>query len=70
MRDYVDARSSIGEFLHAASLLIFIVMTAIPSTEVQFYGIFVVYAFLILVIIDSLILPLSVRRKLAREVRR
>ncbi|THG33448.1 DUF3043 domain-containing protein [Naasia lichenicola] len=66
VRDYVDARTGIGEAFMPV-LLIFIVMTAIPSKEVQFYGIFVVYAFLILVIIDSLILAVTVRRKVREK---
>ena len=62
VRDYVDARTGIGE-LFMPVLLVFIIMQAIPNAELQFYGIFVVYAFLLLVIIDAVLLAVTVRRK-------
>jgi len=62
VRDYVDARTGIGEAFMPV-LLIFIIMQAIPSPDLQFYGIFAVYAFLIIVIIDAVLLGFAVRRK-------
>ena len=44
VRDYVDARFSIGEFMIPVMFLV-IILTFIPSPEVQTYGILALWAF-------------------------
>lgn len=62
VRDYVDARFSIGEVLIPVMFLV-IVLTLVPSYEVQSIGILALWAFFIVAVIDVIILGVLVTRK-------
>ncbi len=64
VRDYVDARFSVGEMTIPLMLGV-IVLTFFPSMEVQFFGIVAMWAFMLVAVIDSVVLGLVVKRKLA-----
>lgn len=64
VRDYVDARFSIGEFL-IPIMLIVLLLTLVP--EAQVLGIMVVWAYLALSIVDVILLGFTLRRKLAAK---
>ena len=66
MRDYVDARFSIGEVLIPVMFAV-IVLTFIPSYEVQTIGIFALWAFFLVSVVDVIILGVILRRKLAAK---
>lgn len=66
VRDYVDARFSIGEVLIPVMFAV-IVLTFIPSYEVQTIGIFALWAFFLVSVIDVIILGTVLRRKLAAK---
>lgn len=63
VRDYVDARYTVAEFLMPVMLVI-IVLTFVPVTALQYYGIIVLWAFFALAIIDSAIMTFSMRRRM------
>ena len=63
VRDVVDARWNVGEFLMIAALL-FVVLTFIPSLAVQSLVMLVFWALLLVVIADSLLLRRTLRRRL------
>ncbi|WP_308796314.1 DUF3043 domain-containing protein [Agromyces silvae] len=62
VRDYVDARFSIGEVLIPVMFLV-IVLTLVPSYEVQSIGILALWAFFLIAVIDVIILGALVTRK-------
>jgi hypothetical protein len=64
VRDYVDARTSIGEFLIPVMVLV-LMATVFPQPEVQVGAFVVLWAFFIAAVIDCVILGFIVRRKLA-----
>ena len=66
VRDYVDARFSIGEVLIPVMFAV-IVLTFIPSYEVQTIGIFALWAFFLVSVVDVIILGVVLRRKLAAK---
>jgi hypothetical protein len=66
VRDYVDARFSIGEVLIPVMFAV-IVLTFIPSYEVQTIGIFALWAFFLVSVVDVIILGVILRRKLAAK---
>lgn len=66
VRDYVDARFSIGELLIPFMFLV-IVMTFFPQPEVQFLSIVTLWAFFLIAIVDVLLLGFRLRRKLAAK---
>ena len=66
VRDYVDARFSIGEVLIPVMFAV-IVLTFIPSYEVQTIGIFALWAFFLVSVVDVIILGTVLRRKLAAK---
>lgn len=66
VRDYVDARFSIGEVLIPVMFAV-IVLTFIPSYEVQTIGIFALWAFFLVSVIDVIILGTVLKRKLAAK---
>ncbi len=66
VRDYVDARFSIGELLIPLMFLV-IVLTFFPQAEVQLIGIVALWAFFIVAIADCVLLGFLVRRKLAAK---
>ncbi|HWR86193.1 MAG TPA: DUF3043 domain-containing protein [Rhodoglobus sp.] len=64
VRDYVDARFSVGELLIPVMFVI-IILTFFPQPEVQFFSIIALWAFFIVAVIDVVILGFLLRRKLA-----
>jgi hypothetical protein len=63
VRDYVDARYTVAEFLMPVMLVI-IVFTFVPVTALQYYGIVVLWSFFALAIIDSAIMAFTMRRRM------
>jgi hypothetical protein len=66
VRDYVDARFSIGEVLIPAMFII-LVLTFLPQPELQTIGIYVLWGFFLVAVIDAIVLGMLVRRKLAAK---
>lgn len=66
VRDYVDARISIGEFLIPVMFFV-IILTFIPSVEAQTISILGLWAFFLVAVLDSVILGFIVRRKLTQK---
>jgi hypothetical protein len=66
VRDYVDARFSIGEILIPVMFAV-IVLTFVPSYEVQTIGIFALWAFFLISIVDVIVLGFVLQRKLAAK---
>lgn len=66
VRDYVDARFSVGEFL-IPIMFVVIILTFIPDPYVQTYGILGLWAFFIIAVVDSVILGFILTRKLERK---
>jgi hypothetical protein len=66
VRDYVDARYNIGEYMIPVVVLV-LVLTLFPQPEVQFYGTIALWVFFIIAILDCVILGFTVRRKLAAK---
>lgn len=66
VRDYVDARTSLGEFLIPVMFLV-IIATFIPSIEAQTISILVLWGFFIVAILDSVLLSWLVKRRLAKK---
>ncbi len=63
VRDYVDARFSIGEILIPFMFLI-ILLTFVPSAEVQAIGIMALWAFFLVAVLDVVILGFILTRKI------
>lgn len=66
VRDYVDARFSIGEILIPVMFAV-IVLTLVPSYEVQTIGIFALWGFFLVSVVDVIILGTILNRKLAAK---
>ena len=66
VRDYVDARTSVGEFMLPV-LGVVIVLYVFPQVEVQLIMMGILWLFLIAAFIDALILGRIVRKKLAAK---
>ncbi|WP_353814047.1 DUF3043 domain-containing protein [Agromyces sp. SYSU T00266] len=66
VRDYVDARFSIGEILIPVMFAV-IVLTFVPSYEVQTIGIFALWGFFLVSVVDVIILGFTLQRKLAAK---
>ncbi|MEJ3403251.1 DUF3043 domain-containing protein [Rathayibacter sp. YIM 133350] len=66
VRDYVDARWSVGEALLPVMFLV-IVLTFIPNYTVQSVGILALWGFFLVAVVDSFVLGLTLRRKLAAK---
>ncbi len=66
VRDYVDARFSVGELLIPLMFGV-IILTFFPQPEVQAIGIAALWAFFLVAIADVVILGFIVRRKLAAK---
>jgi hypothetical protein len=66
IRDYVDARFSIGEILIPVMFVV-IVLTFIPSYEVQTIGIFALWGFFLISVADVIILGFTLQRKLGAK---
>ncbi len=66
VRDYVDARFSVGEFL-IPMMFIIIILTFIPSPDVQLVSLIALWGFFLVAVADVVILGLLLRRKLAAK---
>lgn len=66
VRDYVDARFSIGELMIPLMFLV-IILTFFPQPEVQVIGIVALWAFFIVAIADSILLGFMVTRRLGAK---
>ena len=64
VRDFVDARYSLGEFLIPV-LVIFIVSSAIPS--IQTVVLLIVWVYFLLAVVDAIILGAQIRRRVGRK---
>lgn len=62
VRDYVDARFSLGEFLIPAMLVV-LLMTFLPAS-MQVYSLIAIWAYLAISVIDAVLLGLTLKRKL------
>lgn len=65
IRDYVDARFSVGEFLIPLMIIVLLLMF-IPG-DIQVYSVFIVWGVVILAVIDAIILGLRLKKKLAQK---
>jgi hypothetical protein len=65
VRDYVDARFNIGEFLIPVMLLV-IILSFLPGAF-QVYGLLALWAFFAIAVIDCFILGFLIRRKLGEK---
>lgn len=65
VRDYVDARLSIGEFLIPLMVVVLLLMF-LPGT-IQVLSVMVVWVFVFLAIVDAVILGFRLRRRLAQK---
>ncbi|GMA92725.1 DUF3043 domain-containing protein [Homoserinibacter gongjuensis] len=66
VRDYVDARWSVGEIL--LPLMVLVILTYfIPNEFIAIYALTAVWAVILLVVIDCLILGRTLRKKLAAK---
>jgi hypothetical protein len=66
VRDYVDARTSIGEFLIPVMVIV-LVATVIPSAEVQVGAFVMLWVFFIGAVLDCVILGFFLKKKLAAK---
>ena len=66
VRDYVDARFSIGEILIPVMFLV-IILTFFPQPEVQTIGIAALWAFFLIAIADCVLLGFTLTRKLGEK---
>lgn len=66
VRDYVDARFSVGEVLIPVMFLV-IILTFIPNQDVAAIGIIALWAFFLVAVIDSVLLGFLVTRRLAAK---
>lgn len=66
VRDYVDARINIGEFLIPVMFVV-IILTFVPSVEAQTISILALWAFFLVAVLDSTLLGFIVRRKLVKK---
>ncbi|MEN0086376.1 MAG: DUF3043 domain-containing protein [Leifsonia sp.] len=66
VRDYVDARFSIGEFLIPVMLIV-IVLTFLPWPAMQVYGLFALWGFFLIAVIDCFVLGFLVRRRVGEK---
>ena len=62
VRDYVDARFSIGELM-IPLMLVIIILTFIPSAEVQLFAIVALWGFFVVAILDVVVLGFILTRK-------
>jgi len=66
VRDFVDARFNVGEFMIPVMFLV-IILTFFPNPAVQTYGILALWAFFLVAVVDCIILGFSVSRKVAAK---
>lgn len=66
VRDYVDARFSVGEVLIPAMFAV-IILTFIPDVNVQTIGLYALWAFFAVSVLDAVLLGFRLNRKLAAK---
>jgi len=66
VRDYVDARFSIGEVLIPVMFAV-IVLTLIPSAQIQYIGILALWAFFLVAVVDVVVLGFVLTRKVKEK---
>jgi hypothetical protein len=66
VRDYIDARTSIGEFLIPVMVLV-LIATVLPQPEVQVGAFALLWFFFIAAVIDCVVVGFIVKRKLAAK---
>ena len=66
VRDYVDARFNIGEYMIPVMLIV-LILSFLPIQAMQLYGIVVLWAFFIIAVIDCIVLSMRVQGKIARK---
>ncbi|WP_026851204.1 DUF3043 domain-containing protein [Glaciibacter superstes] len=66
VRDYVDARFNVGEFMIPVMFLV-IILTFFPDRNVQTYGILALWAFFIVAVVDCVILGFLITRKIENK---
>jgi hypothetical protein len=66
VRDYVDARTSVGEFLIPLMFLI-IILSLFPQVEIQFASTLLMLFFFVASILDGIVLGFTIRRKLREK---
>lgn len=66
VRDYVDARFSVGELLVPAMFVI-IILTVLPQPGAQGFGLLALWGFFIVATIDAILLGLRLRRKITEK---
>ena len=66
VRDYVDARFSVGELL-IPLMFVVIILTFFPQPEVQAIGLVALWAFFLVAVIDVVVLGFIVKRKIAAK---
>lgn len=66
VRDYIDARFSVGEVLIPVMFAV-ILLTLVPSPEVQTIGILALWAFFAVAVIDVVVLGFVLTRKLTAK---
>ena len=65
-RDYVDARFNVGEFMIPVMFIV-IILTVIPDPLLQTYGIFALWAFFLVAVIDCVILGFILTHKVENK---
>jgi hypothetical protein len=66
VRDYIDARFSIGEVLIPVMFAV-IILTLVPSPEVQTIGILALWAFFLVAVLDVVVLGFILTRKIKEK---
>ncbi|TQL48136.1 DUF3043 family protein [Homoserinimonas aerilata] len=66
VRDYVDARFSVGEIMIPVMFLV-IIISFVNSAAMQVIAIFVLWAFFLLAVLDCIIAGMLVSRRLAKK---
>ncbi|RUQ97122.1 DUF3043 domain-containing protein [Labedella endophytica] len=66
IRDFVDARFNVGEFLIPVMFVV-ILLTLVPSADVQVYALLGIWAFFLLALVDVFLLGRSIRKRLAAK---
>lgn len=65
-RDFVDARTTIGEFL-IPMMGVVLVLTFLPNRTVQLLSVFIIWGFLFVAVIDVIILGLQLKKRLGQK---